>query len=355
MKGFSKKFIAVTLGVALALAVFPPNEACAEEKTKKTAAEEQAFYNPDISAGPWKVAEGVTAYVKAGILYVEGNGEIPDYALDALGTRPWAGQNFQNIWIGDGITEIGSNAFASFSSVINVRIPSTAFIKDATSFGGISSKAAIRISGYNVAVKMIGKIEYTSAMSIISWIQNIPQNRINVDFDLNAKRLFKTQNYPYLVNVVYCTDTRDYVNNPLNVDDDFGRPTAPIAKWTSGKTNGYSLKCEKYVPGYNTLIHFSNFLEDNTYGAAFKLWAVAPSSQIVNETPGEWTYQLEIPQNLIKENRVFKLICVLDQTTGETVVLDDLDTDNATFTFSSSRIPYQCALVYQDAGNEIIE
>lgn len=50
MKGFSKKFIAVTLGVALALAVFPPNEACAEDKTKKTAAEEQAFYNPDISA-----------------------------------------------------------------------------------------------------------------------------------------------------------------------------------------------------------------------------------------------------------------------------------------------------------------
>ena len=102
----------------------------------------------------------MTDYVKAGILYVEGNGEIPDYALDALGTRPWAGQNFQNIWIGDGITEIGSNAFASFSSVINVRIPSTAFIKDATSFGGISSKAAIRISGYNVAVKMIGKIIY---------------------------------------------------------------------------------------------------------------------------------------------------------------------------------------------------
>ena len=223
MKGICKKLVAVTLGITLAIAVFPSGTVRAEDKPKKTAEEEYAFYNQDISAGPWNVSEGVTAYVKAGILYVEGTGAIPDYAADALGTRPWAGQKFQNIWIGDGITEIGSNAFASFSSVINVRIPSTVFIKDATSFGGISSKAAIRISGYNVATKMIGNITYTSAMSIVSWIQNAPQNRVNVDFDLNAKRLFKTQNYPYLVNVVYCVDTRDYINNPLLVDDDFGR------------------------------------------------------------------------------------------------------------------------------------
>ena len=353
MKGICKKLVAVTLGITLAIAVFPSGTVRAEDKPKKTAEEEYAFYNQDISAGPWNVSEGVTAYVKAGILYVEGTGAIPDYAADALGTRPWAGQKFQNIWIGDGITEIGSTAFASFSSVINVRIPSTVFIKDATSFGGISSKAAIRISGYNVATKMIGNITYTSAMSIVSWIQNAPQNRVNVDFDLNAKRLFKTQNYPYLVNVVYCVDTRDYINNPLLVDDDFGRPTAPIAKWTSGKTTGYSLKCEKYVPGYNTLVHFSNFLENNTYGAAFKMWAVSPGSQIVNATPGEWTYRLEIPQDLVKENRNFKLICVMDQTTGETVVLDDLDADPATFSFASSKIPYQCALVYRDAETVI--
>lgn len=348
MKNLNKKLLALVLGVALALIAFPFEGVRAEDKPKKTAEEEYAFYNQAISAGPWTVSEGVTAYVKADILYVEGNGAIPDYASDALGTRPWAGQSIHGIWIGDGITEIGSNAFSYFSGVTSVRIPSTVFVKDATCFGGLVSGAAIRISGYDVATKMIGNIEYTSAMSIVSWIQNVPQNRINVDFDLNAKRLFKTQNYPYLVNVVYCTDTRDYINNPLNVDDDFGRPTTPIARWTTGKTTGYSLKCEKYVPGYNTLVHFSNFLGENTYGASFKMWAVAPGSQIVNETPGEWMHQLDIPQDLIKADRAFKLICVLDQATGETVVLDDLDANAGTFSFSSAKIPYQCALVYQD-------
>ena len=83
------------------------------------------------------------------------------------------------------------------------------------------------------------------------------------------------------------------------------------------------------------------------------MWAVSPGSQIVNATPGEWTYRLEIPQDLVKENRNFKLICVMDQTTGETVVLDDLDADPVTFSFASSKIPYQCALVYRDAETVI--
>lgn len=33
---------------------------------------------------------------------------------------------------------------------------------------------------------------------------------------------------------------------------------------------------------------------------------------------------------------------------GTTVVLDDLDANDATFTFQSDSIPYQCALIYQD-------
>ena len=341
MKYLWKK-LSILMLVATVLATTISLPVCAEE-TKKSELKEAP-----ISAGPWNVAEGVTAWVAGDILYVDGNGAVPDYAADALQMRPWNGQVITSIWIRDGITEIGTNAFAKMGRVFVVRIPSTVFIKDATSFEGIASDADIRISGKNVATKMIGGIPYTSAMSIVSWVQNQPGYCVRTDFDKEAKKLFMTQNYPYLMNVGYSIDSRAYLLNPLHWDPDFGNPTTPIVKWTTGASKGYTLKCEKYVPGENTVIHFSNFLGDNTYGAAFRMWAVNPSAKKVNETPGVCTYQLDIPAELVATGRTFKLIAVVDNKTAETIVLDDLDVNDATFTFQSGKIPYQCALVYKD-------
>ena len=342
MKYLWKKLSIFVLAVALLTTTFSL-PVCAEE-TKKSELKEAP-----ISAGPWNVAEGVTAWVAGTILYVDGNGAVPDYAADALQTRPWNGQFITSIWIRDGITEIGTNAFAKLGGVSGVRIPSTVFVKDASSFAGIAGKADIRISGKNVATKMIGGIPYTSAMSIISWVQNQPDFCVRTDFDKEAKKLFMTQTYPYLRNVGYSVDDRAYMQNPLHQDPDFGFPSVPIARWTTGAYKGYTLKCEKYVPGENTVIHFSNFLGDNTYGAAFRMWAVNPSAKKVNETPGVCTYQLDIPAELVATGRTFKLIAVVDNKTAETIVLDDLDANDATFTFQSDKIPYQCALVYKDA------
>ena len=342
MKYLWKK-LSILMLVAAVLTTTISLPVCAEE-TKKTVLPEAS-----TSAGPWNVAEGVIAWVAGTILYVDGNGAVPDYAADALNMRPWKGQFITGIWICDGITEIGTNAFAKLGGVSGVRIPSTVFVKDASSFAGIAGDADIRISGKNVATKMIGGIPYTSAMSIISWVQNQPGFCVRTDFDKETKKLFMTQNYPYLRNVGYSVDSRDYLFNPLHWDPDFGYPTTPIVKWTTGASKGYTLKCEKYVPGENTMIHFSNFLGDNTYGAAFRMWAVNPSAKKVNETPGTCTYQLDIPAELVATGRTFKLIAVVDNKTAETIVLDDLDANDATFTFQSDKIPYQCALVYKDA------
>ena len=346
-----KKLLVLTMAMMIAVCAYQPLAVRADSIEDGMTWEERdawrAFINQPISAGPWNVAEGVTAYVKAGILYVEGEGAIPDYDRQALAARPWHYEKFDAIWIDDGITEIGSNAFWGRNTVYSVRIPSTIFIKDPNCFYGIKADSIVRISGNTVATKMIGNIEYTSAMSIINWFQDQKSYRVSVDFNEDAKRLFKTQNYPYLENVFYCTEHKEVTDNPGYVDIHFKRSTLPICKWTTGQQDGYSLKCEKYVPGYYTLLHFSNFIGDYHYGAAFKMWTINPKAQHSNETLTPCTYQLDVPNGLIYPGRTFKLICVMDSA-GTTVVLDDLDANDATFTFQSDSIPYQCALIYQD-------
>ena len=83
MKGICKKLVAVTLGITLAIAVFPSGTVRAEDKPKKTAEEEYAFYNQDISAGPWNVSEGVTAYVQQ-MLWEPDPGQVRNSRISGL-------------------------------------------------------------------------------------------------------------------------------------------------------------------------------------------------------------------------------------------------------------------------------
>lgn len=343
MKNTIRKIMIFFLLAMLVAEVGAPIQTYAKEKEKKAPWVDHVR----VKSATWNVSEGVTAYVEDEILHIEGNGAVPDYAADDLHARPWHGQRITSVWVDDGITEIGSNAFAKLG-VATVRIPSTVFVKDESCFANIAQKSEIRISGKAVETKMIGTIPYTSAMSIISWVQNHQDYIVRTDFDKEAKQLFMTQNYPYLLNVGYSVDPRRYFENKNHWDPDFGNPTAPIARWITGAYEGYSLKCERYVPGRNTVTHFSNYVEDNTYVCAYRMWGINPTAKKIFEMPGTCTYQLELPTEALADGRAFKLIAVVDNTTAETVVFEDMNAGDTVFTFQSDRIPSQCVLVYKD-------
>lgn len=342
MKKMLKKVLGLMLAVAVCVTVLQPMEAYALETSDTT-----------VEAGPWKVSEGVTARVENGILYIEGEGAVPDYAADALGTRPWRGSVFQGIWVSEGITEIGSYAFASLGGVHFVNIPSTTFVKDATSFAGISSKCSIRIMGKKYETKMIGNIPYTSAMSIVSWIQDNPDYTVHVDFDSEAKSLFKTMTYPYLTNVFYSVENVPFERRSYYYDGEFIYSTTPICRWIGGQSKGYSLKCTKSALGYYTYLHLSNFMGEYEWGTGYEMKVVGPAAKNVETTPGECIYQLDIPTDLVKSGRTFKLLCITSNKTGEVVTFDDLDVSDTTFTFQTAKVGTTYALVYKDPVVEV--
>ena len=66
--------------------------------------------------------EGVGLWIyKDGVLTIKGAGEMPDYA--SAGATPWTGKSITEIVITEGITKIGSYAFAEAESNATVRIP----------------------------------------------------------------------------------------------------------------------------------------------------------------------------------------------------------------------------------------
>ena len=166
MRKLGKRILTMTLAAVIGVTCYAPIEARAERID---------HYEWSESSAVWEVSEGVTAYVKDGVLYFEGNGAIPDYTGANIYERPWHGVLIEAVNVGPGITEIGTKAFAEFKKLKYITVYSTTFIKSGNAFDKIDSAPQVRIMGTEEMTRMIGdKIPYTS---LDSWAR-VAQSRI---------------------------------------------------------------------------------------------------------------------------------------------------------------------------------
>ena len=170
------------------------------------------------SSAVWEVGDGVTAYVKEGVLYFEGTGAIPDYTNDTLYTRPWHGVLIEAVNVGEGVTEIGSKAFAEFKKLRYITVHSTTFIKNGNAFDKIDSAPIVRIMGSEETTKMIGdKIPYTS---LDSWARVAQSGTGNILYivDNGAMKMKLRQKTLPNVPFVFSADNEDATHRYMMAD-----------------------------------------------------------------------------------------------------------------------------------------
>ena len=161
MKKIVKKLLASVLVIALVVAVAPVS--------KVEAAGETWINNGD----GWHYLQGTDIKVKMAdnMIRISGSGELPDFDYWELYKRPWDKTSFEYVTIDDTITSIGKYAFYGVKSIKHVTMDSKTFIKDYTSFEGISYMPIFRINGKQERTEMIGTIPYTSLDSIKAFAQ----------------------------------------------------------------------------------------------------------------------------------------------------------------------------------------
>ncbi len=343
MRKFMKKMLALALAVGLCLTCFQPMTAKAD--------------NLPVSkvGGPWTVAEGVTANVQNGILYIKGTGEVPDYTVSTLYKRPWDGCIFESVIIEPGITRLGSYALYGYKRLQYVTVPSTTFIQDSTTLGAIVNDAHIRITGTQVAETTIGAIPFTSAMSIVRDAQDHPGYMYLIDYSYGWKALLMTMDYPALTNIYYANDEAVFKNRESYRDAQFynaDKYVSPL-KYTPGQT-GVSVKAKRKVQGYYLYQHLSNFLTivnpGYTWGTAYSVEAVGTNGKTVQQFDSVKTFTFNIPADLQKAGRTFRVMMLVSNATGEVITFDDLDVSNTTITFQTDKVGTTYALIYQDAN-----
>lgn len=95
---------------------------------------------------PWQVGEysEINAYIEDGTLFLEGEGKIKDYYFEYA---PWYDTTYiiKNIVIGEGITEVGIEAFRNLKSVESITLPSTLTTIDKGAFRGLSGISYVEL------------------------------------------------------------------------------------------------------------------------------------------------------------------------------------------------------------------
>lgn len=285
----------------------------------------------------------VTARLAYKILYIEGSGEIPDYTPATYTSRPWQYLDFDTISIAQGITQIGSYAFADLPKVKNVTIQSNTFIKDSTCFQGMKSDVIFRIRGSVQATKQCGTINYTSLDSICA---NAPGS-IACTFILDSETMaqsFREKAYPYLRYVYSATDKSSKWENREDLTKDYKYSTLCKIAPNSGLDYLANMTAQKRPQGSLYLEAISGLLGEYTYVCSYNM-ALAKLGTIYYGTDGPKKYILQLsPKEQIPE-RMYRLIEIGPD--GQILYLDDEDNSCETVTFSTSYPTSTYALVYK--------
>lgn len=285
----------------------------------------------------------VTARLAYKILYIEGNGEIPDYSPANYAERPWQYLDFDTISISQGITQIGSYAFADLPKVKDVTIQSTTIVKDSTCFQGMKSDVIFRIRGNATTPKQCGSISITSLDSICANAPNGIATTFILDSESEAQK-FREKAYPYLRYVYSASDKDSKWENREDLTKDYKYMTLCKIAPNSGLDYLANMTAQKRPQGSQYLEAISSLIGDYTYVCSYNM-ALAKLGTIYYGTNEPKKYILNLsPKEQIPE-RMYRLIEIGPD--GQIYYLDDEDNDCATVTFSTAYPTSTYALVYK--------
>ena len=278
-------------------------------------------------------------------IHVSGNGAIPDYDERTLSQRPWHKSICKHLIIDNTITSIGTYAFASLTQLKHVTLSSTTFIADKSSFSGIAYAPTFRILGYAETITYIGTIPYSSLDSIKAFAQ---KNYNNAYFLLDHSYmvpLFQKSTNPTISNVYCAYDTfTPWVDNKTDYDYN-GNQYTEFCELLSSSSDGYlELSAEKLYADKAVYELFSTVIGDYTFAYIFSMSMQRNDIVSVTRTLEPMLYRITLPDEYIAAGRTFKIISTGQ---GSVEVLDDLDFDDTTVTFSTKIPQAVFAVVYQ--------
>ena len=340
----TKKLFAAALSVTLCAAMFVPMTAEAKKITVDWA----------TNSSVWQVSDGVTAQIRDGVLHFDGNGAIPSYTNDTLYTRPWNTSVFQGIVVGEGITEIGSKAFANFPKLKYITVYSKTFIKDGTAFDKIDSAPEVRIMGSEEPVRMVGnKIPYTSLDSWARVAQSRTANILYIVDDGAMKMKFRQKTLPNIP-FVYSADNED-ANHRYDMADheeeqvQMQAYTSPVRFAPGYEKTGQAVTAKrvKMGEGYLEVVawYLNNQYQNYSYGESYSN-IVSTGDTTYDSYDAPQNYVFQIPAELQQTGRTFKVVMVAPD--GQPTVLDDLDSSDSTITFSTNLGKFNFSIIYSN-------
>jgi len=285
----------------------------------------------------------IKVQISGDTIHVSGNGVIPDYDERTLLQRPWHKSTCKKLIIDNTITSIGTYAFASLTKLEHITLSSTTFIADKTSFAGIAYAPIFRILGYSETVTYIGTIPYSSLDSMKAFAQ---KNDNDASFLLDHAYmvpLFQNSTNPTIPNVYCAYDA----NVPWEeADEDYnGNQYTEFCELLSSSSDGYLELCaEKLYADKAVYELFSTVIGDCTFAYTFSMSMRRNDITPVTRTLEPMIYRITLPDEFIAAGRTFKIISTGQ---GSTEILDDLDLDDTTVTFSTKVPQAVFAVVYQ--------
>lgn len=334
MKKIIKKTIITVLCLAITFTCLPAMTVKADDQAAPVwvAAPDGTF----ILAGT-----DITAKVVENNLHINGNGAIPDYTPMTYAQRPWDKRQINILYIGSGITEIGSFAFGDMTSIKRVELSSGTFIKDSTCFFGMSQDVAIRIKGITPSWKYIGTIPYSSLESLAAFFGKNPCIMDSAD----SAAVFRCMDYPFLKYVYEQNDKSAPWSKKVDVTEGFKYNAN--AKISPDNNLGvlWQMYAQKASQGSVYLNCISQLMgEYNNYVCSYNMILLSGEKPVYG-TNGEKKYILNIPANEQSFFKQFRLIEV--GPAGTVFYLDDLDDKVETITFKTAYPTSTYALVYK--------
>lgn len=331
-----KKFMAVALAATLTFSIAPV--------TTVNAAQETTNYTWVNQGNGWHYLQGtdIKVQIANNMIRITGTGEIPDCDYWKLYERPWHTSSCEYLSIDSTITSIGKYAFYGMKNVKYVFMDSQTFIKDSTSFEGISYMPIFRITGKQTRTEMVGTIPFTSLDSIQAFAQTNTMGAAYILDDKKSAVAFQTSVNPSICNVYWATD-EDAPWNDIN-DNGNGNVATPILK-LSALTPDHSLKfsAQRRYPGKACYEAYAAFIGDYNFATTYSI-VVEKNNKKVEKTDTTLQYVLTIPEQYRQVGRSFRLLAI---GYGVVNIYDDLDTNDSTITFETDTPTTAYALVYK--------
>lgn len=343
MRKLGKRILTLALAAVIGTICYAPFEVRAEKIDN---------HEWTKSSAVWEVSEGVTAYVKDGVLYFEGNGAIPDYTGANIYTRPWHGVLIEAVNVGPGITDIGSRALSDFKKLKYITVHSTTFVKDGSVFDKIDSAPQVRIMGTEETIRLIGgKVPYTS---LDSWAR-VGQSRIaNIVYivDNGTMKMKLRQKTMPNVPFVFSADNEDATHRYKMAGKDeeqaqMQKFVSPLRFAPGYEAAGQAVTSQRIIQGeeYLGLIaYYLNYVyPDYNYGVSYTNMVTTGDKEYAQFDTAR-NYQYQIPAELQSPGRQFKVIQVVN---GQPTVLEDIDSSDATITFTTDRGTFNYSIIYK--------